>query len=176
MIIGIDPGLEKSALVELSGKTVGNVFWKDNDDILHYLGCSHTKDTHLAIEMIQSYGMPVGKDVFSTCLWVGRFVQRWNDSQDRQPHLLCRKSAYGIFPGVASHLCHSNKATDATIRQAVIDLFPRDGGGSVPQIGTSKEPGPLYSIRSSKNASKHTWQALAVAIVAQDVLSEIGIN
>lgn len=174
MIIGIDPGLEKSAIVELSGTTVGNVFWKDNSDVLHYLGCRHSDDTTLAIEMIQSYGMPVGSDIFHTCVWIGRFQQRWEDTQDRKVYKLCRKSSHEIFPGIGKHLCHSNNANDSTIRQALIDRFPRDGNGSVPQIGTASEPGPLYSIqRAVKGASKHTWQALAVAVVAQDVLDDI---
>lgn len=175
MIIGIDPGLEKSAIVELSGDVLGNVFWRDNDDVLGYLSGPHNESTHLAIEMIQSYGMPVGKDVLHTCRWIGRFEDRWCSVHGRTAHLLCRKSGCGIFPGIASHICHSNKATDGTIRKAIVDMFPRTGGGADPSIGTKSDPGPLYSIRDGpKDSSKHTWQALAVAIVAQEVLSSIG--
>lgn len=173
--IGIDPGLEKSAVVELKGMVVGNVFWKNNMEVLDYLDLAgRSKGFELAIEMIQSYGMPVGKEVFNTCRWIGRFEERWRLFSGKDAHLLCRKSSFGLFPGIGSHLCHTNRATDGTIRQAIIDRFPRKGGGTIPQIGTSMAKGPLYDIRSSsKGSSKHTWQALAVAITAQDTITEL---
>jgi hypothetical protein len=61
---------------------------------------------------------------------------------------------------VKLHLCGTNKAKDANVRQALLDMFPRTGGGAVPQVGTKKEPGPLYGI------STHAWPALGVAITA----------
>ncbi|RXN88219.1 hypothetical protein C7R54_15615 [Achromobacter aloeverae] len=105
--------------------------------------------TQVAIEMIASYGMPVGKEVFETCLWIGRFVQALETPEEAR--LLYRKD-------VKMHLCGTTKAKDANVRQALLDLFPRTGGGKTPQIGTKKQPGPLYGV------STHAWPALGVAV------------
>lgn len=102
----------------------------------------------LAIEMIASYGMPVGKEVFETCVWIGRFIERWKVDSIGEPRLIYRKD-------VTSHLCGTSKAKDANIRQRLIDLIG-------PQ-GTKKEPGPTYGFKS------HAWAALAVAVTAQQV-------
>ena len=56
------------------------------------------------------------------------------------------------------HLCGNNSAKDSNVRQALIDRFPRSGGGKTPQIGTKGDPGPLYGIK------KDEWAALGVAI------------
>ena len=55
-------------------------------------------------------------------------------------------------------LCGTPRAKDTNIRQRVIDIFPATGGGKTPQIGTKKEPGPLYGVTS------HCISALAVGL------------
>ena len=52
------------------------------------------------------------------------------------------------------YLCHSMKAKDGNIRQAILDLY----GGKDVALGNKKRPGPLYGV------SKDIWAALAVAI------------
>ncbi|MBQ1764316.1 MAG: hypothetical protein IIZ92_15615 [Aquincola sp.] len=100
----------------------------------------------LAIEMIASYGMPVGREVFETCVWIGRFVQAWH-SPDKV-RLVYRRD-------VKLHLCGSPRAKDPNIRQALIDkLGP---------AGTKKDPGPTYGVKS------HAWAALGVAVTAAEV-------
>jgi len=105
----------------------------------------------LAIEMIASYGMAVGREVFETCVWIGRFQQAWHTPDGVK--LVYRRD-------VKMQLCGSPKAKDANIRQALLDMFPATGGGKTPQIGTKAQPGPLYGITS------HAWAALAVAVTA----------
>lgn len=100
----------------------------------------------VAIEMIASYGMAVGREVFETCLWIGRFAELCHAVPTR---LVYRSE-------VKSHLCHSQKAKDANIRQALIDkLGP---------VGTKKAPGPCYGIAGD------VWSALAVAVTARETV------
>jgi hypothetical protein len=93
--------------------------------------------------------MPVGREVFETCVWIGRFIQVWHDPDAVK--LVYRKD-------VKLHLCGTTKAKDPNVRQALLDLFPRTGGGKTPQIGVQKQPGPLFGV------STHAWPALGVAI------------
>lgn len=78
----------------------------------------------LAIEMVASYGMPVGKEVFDTCVWIGRFVQE-NDKIGKNYYYIYRKDE-------KMNICNSMKAKDSNIRQALIDRFG--------EVGTKKRP------------------------------------
>ena len=66
----------------------------------------------IVIEMIASYGMPVGKEVFETCVWIGKFAQASGIKEE----YIYRKEE-------KMNLCHSMKAKDSNIRQALIDRF-----------------------------------------------------
>ena len=59
---------------------------------------------------------------------------------------------------VKMHLCQNASANDANIRRAILDLFPRTGGGKTPQSGTKSQPGPLYGV------TNHVVAALGVAL------------
>ena len=151
-MIAIDPGNEESAFVRfLSGVPVA--FGKrPNADVLAALDEQRRHEEthgepHLAIEMIASYGMPVGREVFETCLWVGRFIQAWNG-----PHSLVYRR------DVKLHLCGQARAKDGNIRQAIIDRY----GGKDAAIGRKSSPGPLYGFKAD------LWQALAVAVTWSD--------
>jgi hypothetical protein len=113
----------------------------------------HFSGDHIAIEMIASYGMAVGREIFETCVWIGRFMQAWRNP--KAVRLIYRRD-------VKLRLCGTVKAKDANVRQALIDMFPKTGGGKIPQIGTKAQPGPLYGVAS------HAWAAVAVAVTALD--------
>lgn len=153
-IIAIDPGTTQSAVVELLGGVIVAHEIKDNDALVYELVEAGKTGVTLVIEMIASYGMPVGKDVFETCVWIGRFIQAWNHDWDGHYERMYRRE-------VKMHLCGNPRAKDSNIRQAIIDLYPRTGGGKTPQIGTKKQPGPLYGFKSDK------WAALGVALTYQ---------
>lgn len=71
--------------------------------------------------MIASYGMPVGKEIFDTCVWIGRFIE----ANDKDYKFVYRKDE-------KINLCNSMKAKDSNIRQALIDRFG--------EVGTKKNP------------------------------------
>lgn len=78
----------------------------------------------LIIEMIASYGMAVGKEVFETCVWIGRFEEL----------ALSRvvSTKYIFRKDEKMNICHSMKAKDSNIRQALIDRFG--------EVGTKRNP------------------------------------
>lgn len=145
-VLAIDPGPTESAWVEFDGERVLDFGIDPNIEVLDVVDNS---PGGLVIEGVACYGMPVGKEVFDTCIWIGRFIQV--RSGTRHP-LVYR-------PDVKLHLCHSMRAKDPMIRQALIDRF---GPGKDKAIGKKKSPGPLYGI------SSHCWSALAVAVYWHD--------
>lgn len=152
-ILAVDPGTKQSGWCLLDGSTPLAFGVLENEKMIEEIRATYDADI-LAVEMIASYGMAVGREVFETCVWIGRFVEAWRDPE--AVHLVYRKD-------VKTHLCGTTKAKDANVRQALIDLYPATGGGSTPQIGTKAKPGPLYGI------SSHVWPALAVGFTVKSI-------
>lgn len=149
-IVAIDPGPIHSAMVVLRDGRVARAWYELNERIVDELSFEAAYEP-VAIEMIASYGMPVGAEVFETCVWIGRFMQACPD-----PSRVTR-----IKRGeVKMHLCNTTAAKDGNVRQALIDRF----GGKDAAIGKKKTPGPLYGISGDK------WAALAVAVTMADRL------
>lgn len=149
MIIAIDPGPVETGWAVMDGKLVTDSGVINNGDLESSLRNSMAKA--LAYEMIASYGMPVGASVFDTCVWIGRFISAFGPER-----------SFPVFrKDVTMHLCNSTRAKDANVRQAIIDLYEGSGGGSIPQIGTKKYPGPLYGV------SRHAWPAIGVGLTYQ---------
>lgn len=156
-ILAIDPGNVESAWVVYdcdSGRLVNHA--KQSNDIVIvgvYAWSIESEDcpTACVIERIASYGMAVGREVFETCEWVGRFCEAWRRRRNYDPHTLYRRQ-------VKLHLCNSPRANDSNIRQRLIDIY----GGKEKAIGRKAAPGPLYGI------SKDRWAALALAVTFAD--------
>lgn len=153
MLLAIDPGSTMSAYVIIRTEDMYPVAHgkiENQQMILEILKFCEANDGtgEIAIEMIASYGMPVGCEVFDTCVWIGRFVQSAVDNGIR-PRFVYRQSEKLC-------ICHSPRANDATIRQALVDRFapntPNKGKG------TKKEPGWFYGFASD------TWSAYAVGV------------
>lgn len=150
-ILSIDPGNIESAYVVLDKKTLKIIDFSKvaNDYLVDQLECDffdRFSIDHVAIEMIASYGMAVGATVFETCVWVGRFAQAASKYTDVQ--YIYRKDE-------KMNLCHTMKAKDSNIRQALIDRFG--------VVGTKKNPGWFYGV------SKDVWAAIAVGVTYHDM-------
>lgn len=143
-VLAIDPGTTESGVVKLCGSRVMEAGVFPNPDVLEMIRRSAADD--LAIEMIASYGMPVGADVFETCVWIGRMVETWRSPESVR--LVYRKD-------VKMHLCGTPRAKDPNIRQALIDKLGPPG--------TKADKGATYGVKS------HAWAALGVAVTAQGI-------
>lgn len=152
-ILAIDPGNIESAYCVIDAKTYKPLRFEKtkNEEILDLMSkweiFESTEKNTLVIEMIASYGMPVGKEVFDTCVWIGRFIEH-SMFATNDIHYIYRKDE-------KMNICHSMKAKDSNIRQALIDRFG--------EVGTKKNPGWFYGFK------KDIWQAYAVGITYLDL-------
>jgi hypothetical protein len=137
IVLAIDPGPQQSAFVTWKDNAVRSCGIMPNIQITRSMifGCQYDV---IAIEMVACYGMAVGKEVFETCLWIGRFIER----TATEPRLIYRRD-------VKLHHCNSARAKDGNIRQALLDKYG--------PVGTKNNKGPLYGVKS------HIWSALAIA-------------
>lgn len=141
-ILGIDPGNAESAGVLLTPEGRIHMHCKlPNAEFL--LWCQRRGlglECRVVCEMIASYGMPVGREVFETCVFIGELKAALPGMQ-RVTRIQ-----------VKSALCHSARATDANVRQALLDIYGPPG--------TKRAQGATYGIAGD------VWAALAVATVA----------
>lgn len=150
IVLGLDPGYEQSALVAWDGTIILEHGMHRNEALLHkFRALTHFDGSRLIIEQIESFGMAVGRTVFETVYWTGCFAEAF------YPNYVARVTRREI----KLHLCGHSRATDANIRQALLDRF---GPSKDQAVGTKKAPGPLYGVKS------HCWAALAVALTWWD--------
>jgi len=173
-ILAIDPGPTQSGVVVYGEGGVIYAKQRDNEIFVAELRAEKwgpeiwgemVEIDLLAIEWIENYGYAVGRDVFQTVYWIGRFAEAWWATSSclliprRDVKIaLCGKSTYrdpvtGSMKGIQ----------DKHIRRAIINRFPARGGGKTPAVGTKAKPGPLYGMKS------HLWSALAVALTAEQM-------
>lgn len=157
-VIGIDPGNKESAYCIIEGSKILQAETILNPLMLEELNVwSHANkadEIQIAIEMIQSsYGMPVGKEVFNTVFWIGRFFERWMSKKPAtKPWMLYRNQ-------IKNHVGVGPRGKDKDIRAAMIKRFG--------EPGSKKEKGQTYGLAGDM------WSALAVAATRQDQLSQL---
>ena len=144
-VLSIDPGNRNSAWCMIDGETLKPLSFGKEENRVVLAAVQHLSYDSIVIERVASYGMAVGRDVFETCEWVGRFTQAARVPPDyvyRQEEKL--------------HICGDSRAKDTNIRRALIDRFAQHDikNGK----GTKKNPDWFYGF------SADVWQAYAVAV------------
>lgn len=161
-LLAIDPGNTHSGwcVIDTTDRMPIEFGKSINEALLHRIDTYSDMPGNLAvdrvvIEMVASYGMPVGAEVFETCVWIGRYMQSYIDGYGLTAELVKRQP-------VKLHHCHSTKAKDSNVRQALVDRFapgqPNHGKG------TKSSPGWFYGFAAD------VWQAYALAVYAADQL------
>jgi hypothetical protein len=145
VVLAIDPGPEESAYMYWNGVQIGQFGKIPNTLMLEFITGRTPQVERCVIEKVASFGMPVGAEVFETVYWSGVFAHAFG---------LDRVSRITRIE-IKNHLCHSSRAKDGNIRQALIDRLGAPG--------TKKAPGPTYGV------SADIWSALAVAVTWWDV-------
>lgn len=152
-VLAIDPGSVYSGWC-LMGDDYRPLAKGKDDNVLLY---KRLRDGVMAcrtavIEMVASYGMPVGREVFETCVVIGHYeeiLDKLGIAHDR---------VYRQEEKIA--ICHSPQANDATIRRALADRFAY--GAKNYGKGTKKNPGFFYGF------SQDAWSAYAVGVTYLD--------
>ena len=147
IIMAIDPGTRCSGFCIVDSENMQpKGFGKEINDYLSRILRLGVYDA-VVIERVASMGLPVGAEVFETCEWVGRFSQIAED-KGFPVHYVYRKDE-------KMTICGSMKATDATIRRALIDRYAQHDKRT--GKGTKGNPDWFYGFK------KDIWAAFAVA-------------
>lgn len=151
-LLAIDPGNLESGVVIMDTETFEPKYKakiaNENAEIV----CRDAFVQEAVIEMVASYGMPVGETVFETCVAIGRFEQIL-EARGIPVRRIKRKD-------VKMNLCGRATAKDSNIAQALVDRFApgeRNHGK-----GTKKEPGFFYGFKAD------IWQAYALGVTYID--------
>lgn len=156
-LMAIDPGWVESAYVVIDVATCRPLRFDKvrNHDLLDIL---EDYDGPVYVEMVASYGMPVGAEVFETCVWIGRLLEAHSRISGLLPERVMRKP-------IKLHHCGSIKAKDSHVTQALVDRFalgqPNHGKG------TKAAPGWFHGF------AKDVWQAYALAVYAADERGQV---
>jgi len=145
-VCAIDPGDIQSAFVVWNpdgngglGEIIVKGIWP-NGDVFNWLVDNAGSFDVLAFEMVACYGMPVGRTIFETVFWIGRFYTAG---------AACIERARVTRQTIKNHHCQSMRANDANVRQCLIDKYG--------EPGTKAKPGITYGLK------KDLWAAFALA-------------
>lgn len=152
VLIALDPGNTQTGyvVVEHDGRDITRIINKGKiDNELVYGVLLKHQNYELAIEMIASYGMPVGAEVFETCVWIGKYAEYARALRLASDVKFIYRREEKLF------LCGYLTAKDGDIMRALIERYaPRTPNRGK---GTKAMPGFFYGFRADM------WAAMAVA-------------
>lgn len=153
MLLAIDPGNVETAYCLMDDKyTILDKGKIPNTQMITYIWENARSIDHIVTEMIASYGMAVGKDVFETCVMIG-MIERTAD-QGEVAHSRVFRSEEKLC------ICKNSRAKDSNIRAGLIERFAKHDLKR--GTGTKKNPDHFYGV------SKDMWAAFAVGVVYLD--------
>lgn len=151
-VIAIDPGNTKSAYCIIDADTLRPQLFGilENEALRKEIrAMKFEEEDGATIEMIQSYGNLIGKDVLDTVFWIGRLYETLRRKVYQKPQLIYRVEE-------KTHICHDSKAGDPNIRRALIDRFAKHDFRT--GRGTLKNPDWFYGFKDD------IWAAYAVGL------------
>lgn len=173
-VLGIDPGTtetayclctmsDKQSPLSLKVQQFAKIENEDMAEVLENLVCEsqvnkEIEELEIAIEHLESYGMAVGKTTFETAYFIGRLTEICN-RYDIAISRVYRHEEKNL-------ICHSVKANDSTIKQALVDIFAEH-----PEInhgkGSKNKPDYFYGFKAD------CWSAFAICYTYCKRLEEI---
>lgn len=151
-VFAIDPGNTQSAYCVVDAETLRPLDFAKipNEDLRDYIrDYRFEEEDRAVVEMIESFGMAVGKEVFETAVWIGRFSERLDRKLLHPADRVYRKEE-------KLHICRSTRAKDTNIRHALIDRFCSHDFQN--GKGTKANPDFFYGFKAD------IWAAYAVAL------------
>lgn len=152
-ILAIDPGNEMSGYCLMGSETLQPIeFGKVTNKELENLLCNMQIE-QVVVEKIASYGMAVGREVFDTCIEIGR-LSMLSDVCGIPCGFVYRKDE-------KLTICGSPRANDSNIRRALIDRFATHDFKN--GKGTKSDPDWFYGFKAD------VWAAYAVGVTWREI-------
>jgi hypothetical protein len=151
-IFAIDPGNTNSAYCVIDSETLRPIEFEKlpNEELRKIIRERKFEENERAvIEMVACYGMKVGRDVFETCVWIGRLQETLIRKCLNPPQFIYREEE-------KLHICRTKRAKDSNIQRALIDRFAKHCFKT--GKGTAKNPDWFYGFHSD------IWAAYAVGL------------
>jgi hypothetical protein len=151
-VFAIDPGNVQSAYCVIDTETLRPLDFAKlpNEELRAYIRHFRFEEgDRAAVEMLQSYGNLIGRDVLETAVWIGRFAERLDRKLLHPAEMVFRVDE-------KVHICRDSRVKDANIRRALIDRFAQHDlkNGK----GTKNKPDWFYGF------SADVWAAYAVGL------------